>query len=472
MPSRTLSVIKQIYKAAIVTLAFMQLIEIITKVDLTAAIFIAAVIIGFLGVTFLGKGFKVVTIVFFVIGLILLIWYRQPLTIWMSSFNYMTNLISILVVMQLFTIPIGAGKYDLAIRHLLKRICDKESKLYIFTMLITHVFSSFLSMGTVPIVITLMEDTIKNRVSDYKRFMATSVSRAFTLGTLWAPGAATIFLVGQVTGVGWSKIFFPSLFLALVGLTVSYALELKQHHVSTAAVSVDMDLKADDTAEQKEEKCQHKVLHIAIAVISLIALTMLFIQLKIGSSASAVILSGVLISVLWTLLFRKDSQLIKTGIKNYWDSAMLKSADLAPFFVAIGVFSGSFEHSGIDQFLEQSMQKYADSLGIIAIILVPLIIVALALIGLHPLVSIAVFGQMLMTLRLPLPALTIALCLNLGGSIAYMVSPFAGIIMTLAKFIEVKPTDVAVRWNWQFCLIYFVLGISTAYCIGKIFASI
>lgn len=454
------------YKAAILILAFLQLLEILTRADLILAIFIDAVIIGILGLKFIGKAFRAVTIVFFAIGLFLLIWYRQPLTVWMTSFNTMTSLITILAVMQLFTIPIAVGKYDVAIRHSLQKLCNSEGKLFVFTMLMTYLFSSFLSMGTVPIVINLMEKTIKDQVSNYKWFIGTAVSRSFVLGTLWAPGAATIFLVGQVTGVGWMKIFFPSLLLGLIGMTVSYLLERNLKHLSTGKLL----LTADPSLSDREEKeLRTKVWHIAGAVLLLIGMTMLFIRFQIGSSASSVILSGMIVFLLWMLLIRKAPGR-KESVKNYWEHEILKAADLAPFFVAIGAFSGGFQHSPINSSLKLALQGY--DWGLIAVILVPLTIVLLALIGLHPLISIAVFGQILMTLHLHLPVLTIALCLNVGGSIAYMVSPFTGIILTISKFIDARATDVAIRWNWLFCLIYFIYGITAAYFVGIFFSSV
>lgn len=48
-----------------------------------------------------------------------------------------------------------------------------------------------------------------------------------------------------------------------------------------------------------------------------------------------------------------------------------------------------------------------------------------------------------------------ALCLAVGGSISYMVSPFAGVIMTIAKFVNAKAQDVAIRWNWILSIVYF-----------------
>ncbi|NLO97271.1 MAG: hypothetical protein GX091_04275 [Peptococcaceae bacterium] len=453
----------QIYKTAILALVLMNLIETLTGADLTPAIFIIAVIIVLFGIPFIGRSFKIITIIFFLAGLAILIWCKLPLDAWMTAFNSMTGLICILTVMQLFTIPIEVGKYNLAVGHLLKRICRGEGRLYLFITLITNIFSCILSMGSVPIVFSLIEDTAKKRITNYKRFIATSISRGFSLSTLWAPGAATIFLVGQVTGVVWSRIFFPGLFLALIGITISSLLELKRYKGSPLNQGLETEIL---TCEEKR-KAGQKVWHIAWAIVLVILLTMIFIRLKIGASSSAVVLSGILVFLVWTFLLGKNFN-IKGGISNYWHKGVLKAADLAPFFVAIGVFSGAFQKSYLAVLLEQSLQGVAHGLGLFAVILIPLSIMVLALVGLHPFISVVLLGQILMTLQLPLPAITLALCLNLGSSIAYMVSPFAGIIMTMAKFTDSTAVDVAIRWNWLFSTIYFVIGISLAYFLGMI----
>lgn len=55
--------------------------------------------------------------------------------------------------------------------------------------------------------------------------------------------------------------------------------------------------------------------------------------------------------------------------------------------------------------------------------------------------------------------LSIALCLALGGSISYMISPLAGVILILAEYIGCTTRDITLRWNWRFCLLYYLEGI-------------
>ncbi|MDA3724650.1 hypothetical protein PF606_07970, partial [Limosilactobacillus fermentum] len=62
---------------------------------------------------------------------------------------------------------------------------------------------------------------------------------------------------------------------------------------------------------------------------------------------------------------------------------------------------------------------------------IPVVIVLLALLGIHPLVSITLLGQVLLTSQVTIPTLAIALALNVGGALSYLVSPFEGAIVLI-----------------------------------------
>ena len=456
---------QQIYKLSIMLLVIFHIMAILSKSNVSSGVFIAGVVLSLLGMKAMSRAFRGITVVFFLLGIGGLWIYHQPIAVWMESFNNMTNFVAILVVMQLFTIPISAGEYDQVLCYWLKKFCKSSGSLFVFTMLVTHTMSSFLSMGTVPVVINLFQDTIKKQVHNPKRFIASAVSRSFTLGTLWAPGAATIFLVGQVTGVSWPKIFVPSLLIGLGGMITSYFLELGEGHISNRIREKDVRIEE----AEPDIKSRNRIWHILLAITALILFTMTFIYLQVAASSDGIILSGLLVVSIWMIALRKDVK-INGFIKQYWEKDLLKAADLAPFFVAIGVFSGAFTHSGLDKVIELALQGYAEELGLIMLFLIPLCMVILSLIGLHPLISIVILGQMLMALHLSLSPLVLALCLNVGSSISYMLSPFAGVIVAIAVLINAKATEVAIRWNWRFCAIYFVVGIILAYYLGNLFS--
>ena len=112
------------------------------------------------------------------------------------------------------------------------------------------------------------------------------------------------------------------------------------------------------------------------------------------------------------------------------------------------------------------MQSWVAHAGLLAIIAVPLVFIILAVCGIHPLILIVVIGKILMALTLPLPTLSIALLLMLSCAVSYIVSPFAGMVMTASKFLPVSPFEVAIKWNVLFCVIFLIEGVLFA-CLWR-----
>lgn len=86
----------------------------------------------------------------------------------------------------------------------------------------------------------------------------------------------------------------------------------------------------------------------------------------------------------------------------------------------------------------------------------------LALLGIHPLVSITLLGQVLLTSQVTIPTLAIALAL-VGGALSYLVSPFEGAIVLISDLADVPPTTVAIKYNGWFGLWFLLLSTVVIY---------
>lgn len=190
-----------LYRSLIVGLVMIQLLEMVVPLNLTVIDAIVAIGVAVLGIKNLSRSFQIATFVFFIAGLGLLSTTGLSLDGIATAIVSMVDIVVLLVVMQLFLISVTVGKYQAAVEAFMQDHVHGPKQTYTFVMLVTHLLSSILSMGTVAIVLSILGDSIKRQVKDAARFSATAVTRAFTLGTLWAPGAATIFLISTVTKV-------------------------------------------------------------------------------------------------------------------------------------------------------------------------------------------------------------------------------------------------------------------------------
>ena len=182
-----------------------------------------------------------------------------------------------------------------------------------------------------------------------------------------------------------------------------------------------------------------------------------------------IILAGALVSLIWTLCLLKYPGLPPL-LKSYWETGIFKAGEIGPFFVALGIFSESLRYSGILDLLGPALQTLTGVLGPIAVVLVSVLIAAGSLLGIHPFITLPLFGTLLASAGFPIPLLTVSLVLSIGGATAYMISPFAGVIITISKLLGAKPYDVAMRWNIRYSLIFFITATSLAFAFGSFFS--
>lgn len=165
-----------------------------------------------------------------------------------------------------------------------------------------------------------------------------------------------------------------------------------------------------------------------------------------------------IISLLVLICGFHHQRTIKAG-KEYLQNGLLRGGSLAPFFVAIGLFSNVFEHSQVSKTIAQTLTPYIVHLSWGVLILIPLLVVLLSLVGIHPLASVTLLGQVMMGINLPFNALAIALGLNIGGVLAYMMSPFAGIVVVIANILGISSATISLKWNGKYCMFFLIISV-------------
>ncbi len=444
-------------KISLLVITFLHLLNTVTAINETLLAFFTLLLFA-VGLGSQKKGFRNVTLLFFTAGIIILAVYRLPLSLWLQSLTSMTNIIAIIVVMQLFTIPIEVGRYGETVEYWLSKLFKKQSSLYLFALIVTNLFSSFLLFGTVPVMVALFNKALKNTLSEHQRFFATAIMRGYALVLFWAPGAVIMLLVMNVTHVTWSELFLPGFLLSLIGLFSAYTMEYLLRYNRPILVSKAAPV-FSSTLQQEAPK---KSLHIVAVVISLLLMIALFEYLDIGNGTGRILLAGLIIAGGWIANYWRSTSL-KIVIQRYWQGGITQATDFSVFFIAVGLFAGAVDHSGILTHIQPLLQTLVNQLGFLAIVLIPLLFIAIAVLGIHPLVLAVMFGKILLALSLPLSHVSIALILTLSSAISFIVSPFAGMSLMTAKFLNVTPFEVSIKWNFAFSLLFLIEGLVFAY---------
>jgi hypothetical protein len=473
------------FRMAALGLATLHLARGLLPFDLELAISLFAVAVFVPGLFMMGKGFRKVSLIFLVAGMALLLTTSQPAAAWIKAWNSMTNVIAILVAMQAFGIPVSMGAYDKVIQRWTAVTFKSARSLYLFSSVFTHVIGSFLMFGALPVALSLLGSTIEARSTQPKRFIATLITRSYVMIALWAPGAINLFLIIQATGVTLSAMLPPGLILATLGLLLSWGMEqlhggVLDHGDATGAMAAAPAAGSDNGDSARDFRNKHdnprsilaadrnSLLVIILVACCMVGLVLLFERLGIGLTYTRILLAACLVISIWTLSLLRHGDLSK-AVTEYWVKSLPKVSDMGPFFVSMGFFSGALEVSGLIALVQPFIQQAALSLGMFSLVILPLLLIILSLVGMHPFITIVLLGKILADAGLPFPTTTIALVMAVGGATAYMISPFGGIVMSMSAYTGVRAADVAIRWNWKFCLVFFAFGVSFALLWGRLF---
>lgn len=118
--------------ALIVIIALLQMISLFKIFDFQYLIALCGMLIVFLGIKIMSNNFRKMVRVFLFLGILLNVYTQQSLAAWVNGINYMLNIAAILVIMQLFVIPIKIGNYAAHFNHLLLKVFDNERTIYFF----------------------------------------------------------------------------------------------------------------------------------------------------------------------------------------------------------------------------------------------------------------------------------------------------------------------------------------------------
>lgn len=448
--------LKTLCRSSILGLTALYAADPFHNIDLRPIRFICAILILFCSVPTMNPSFRRSSLFFFLAGAALLVMFHQAYGEWVAGMVSMLNIIAILAVMQLFSIPIQLGKYNAALETLYYKKFDNEFSLFFLVSFITHFFASFLLFGTIPVMISLFDNLLKRYATDYKRFAATAISRGYSLVILWAPGGVNILLILQTTEVSWVDIFFPGFILSMMGIGLSLLME--RSRLSTHKLESGKILHQPEN-EMTISDALKKMFEVFAVIVGLIVLMVVFDWTGFATSTTRILFSGLIVVGLWLWHLRNQPGL-RQELEDYWNVGLLKTMDLSALFICLGLFSNSVLRSNLLAYAQPVFAEMTAFWGPSILLLgTPPIIVLCAVMGLHPFVSLVILGQMIVGMDLGAPRLPLALALSLGGALSYIVSPFAGIVLTLSRFLDSRPTDIAWRWNWQYCIIYLVLGI-------------
>lgn len=455
---------KNLARSILILLTLVYFVSPFVPIDTNIVLFVFGIAILLMALV-MGKKARYTISGFLIASILILVILSKPFDIFISGTSYLLYIASILVIMKLLSIPIQLGNYENTIESLLQKYFGKDKHLFLFTTILSHLLAVFLHFGTIPITLSLMGDTLRKRIKNFHRFFSTTVGRGYAFMTIWSPCGIMVLIVLKVVGIEWSQLLLPGLMLCTVGIISSYLVESRSFTAGkevTSGINNSL-LENGDSPDVRvqEQNTSGSIFDIILVVIGMVVFIYLLEKFTELPTYSCVMLSGLIIFGCWMLKFAKNKAL-KSNLKTYWQG-IDKDVELIALFVVFGIFAKVVESIGLADSLFKNLQ--IEQFGFLIIVIIPLIIMLLSLFGVNPTISVVIVGQLIAPATIFFSKTAIALTLLFGSSLSFMLSPFAGVVLTLSNYLDRRPSEITLKWNRKFVLIFFLEGLLFIYLL-------
>lgn len=247
--------------------------------------------------------------------------------------------------------------------------------------------------------------------------------------------AASFVLVGFATCSCWSP-FFAALTLCIAAAPNSRYESVVPFGFLFSAIFMTSIYYLGSRAIRSETARLEKIdfsLKFILKLLSVIAMTIGIVYLDFGFSVIVAVSISCITVVLTTIVLNSKSEKLTESLLSFLQNDLGRTVNEIALFSSCGVLSLGISTlvGGVDQSIIQLMWTP------LVTILIPLLIVGLAMIGLHPVASIASVGALFSGLYADSPDL-LAIMLVIGWCLAVIASPMSGARVYLSSSFQIN----------------------------------
>lgn len=401
-------------------------------------------------------------LMFFTLGLIFYFTSVPVSVSFLSLFGSMISLLALLFVLPFMSTIISVGNYDRALGQLISRPPPLTmTRLYRRTSVMTYLLTLFLNVATVPVVVaTVRERLVSLKDVVIERFFAHSILRAYALVLLWSPTEVLVASTIDLTGTNY-LLLFPTLF------TISFifiAFDWLLHHFQLKQVAIDMPLETNINSKF----LYRKLIELGIAITCFITLLLIANELLSQSFLFTVTVFIIPFTFLWAATIKKPKRFYLLSLA-YVKGNTSQLHGLFFLFLSAGFFVEVFPYTFLFEYMNGIFAfTYLHASLLWFYLLIALCVFSFALIGFHPLISIAIISPFLTEAIAVHPYGMSILLIGVGLS-TVMIGPFNITPTILAMQLQANPYRI-IRKNILFALCYLLFIVLVAFMFSRLLA--
>ncbi|QQK78045.1 hypothetical protein HUG15_22285 [Salicibibacter cibarius] len=374
----------------------------------------------------------------------------------LSLFGSLAGLLALLFLLPCMSVVIAIGRYDQALGNMISNgPRPTATTFYKRTSLVTYMLTLFLNVATIPVVVSAVSSKIKSLGKEkIQQFFSHSLLRAYAFVLLWSPTEILVAASIDITGQSYLTLL-PTLFvISILFMSVDWYLHSKRYK----GVHIEA-LEAGEGIGQKQ--LAKKLRQMALAITVFILLVLLFNSFGTQTFLFTVTILIVPFTFGWALFLKRGKRFRTLAFSRVKGNAR-QMHGLFFLFLSAGFFVEVFPYTGVfDQLQTMLHHMYENYTVLLFYAIIGFFIFGLALIGFHPLISIALITPFLGDVVAAYPYGVSVLLIG-AGLCTIMIGPLNVTPTVLAMQLNVNPYAIIKR-NIPFALTFLTFIILVAY---------
>lgn len=410
---------------------------------------VAAILISFPAASWLSR---ILATLFLGAGTIMMVRSGAGVGDWFAAHGEMMYLLALFSVVPMLSAPVRLGGYGHAIETVLRSRVRGVNQLNCLITALAFLCGSFMSMAAIPIMMTSMAQVVRHYpLKDPQRFATVSAIGGYVLPILWTPVSGVVGVVLFSLHLEWTAMF-PVLFgMSLVGLLGNWLLFYLFEARGTPAVAAQEPV---DPAARKA--ALPRLLQMVAGIVLLVLCIGACERVLRISLVSAVILVSLPYAFLWSALLGRGRG-FGAALREHFVQRLPRQADQFALFLSAGFFVRAMHFSGVDHAANLWLLAWHARLGTHWFLsLMPVMALAAAYVGVHPLIAIALLGEALRPDVLGIAPAQLAVALVGSSVLTYLLGPFSGTLGLVQSLTSVSSFRLA-AWNLPYALMIFLV---------------
>ncbi len=367
---------------------------------------------------------------------------------------------TVMIIVLLYVLPFinnifKVGRYDRTINQLLKLHISNLGQMYYRVSLASYILSLFLFFAALPLVYETYKNNLKHLSIKIKnQFSSKVIVRGFSMAMVWSPIEVLVAISVELTQVSYLRVLPWLMLLSIIYLAMDWVwgyFLFKKH-----------DLPHQENVKVSLYPIIKKIASILLILLLFIFVVTLVNQILHISFLMAVALTIIPFSLVWSLLISKPRLYIRYSWLN-WKKGTPSLNHVILMFLPLGFFNAMITNSSVIDKIQQPFIALSE-MALLLFIVIHLTCLILSLIGIHPLVTLSLFGMMIHPLLEVINPISLTIVLITATLSTASVGTFNTTVIIMSSLQQINPFQIS-KTNFVFGLLYGAMGTTLAWIL-------